>query len=302
MLEKLTIKQFQCHGDLELFFDAPIISLIGRSDAGKSAILRSLRWVALNRPAGDAFRKDGSEETSAALVVDGRKIVRTKGDSANGYSLDGKTFKAFGQDVPQDVADLLRVSELNWSLQHQPHFWLGLSPGQVSRELNALVNLDAMDASLSSVSASLRKAAAAVEVGKDRLTAARGRRDALDWVPALDADLIKLEQENYALSLIRSRIARVASCVEKGDKAEIRFQTASRAISDARKAVAVGERAAELRKRVDSLQDILDKLENSIRGTAEGERQLMETRAELERLGAAGCPLCGSTIKMVKSG
>lgn len=302
MLERLSVQNFQCHSQIELFFDSKITSICGRSDAGKSAILRTLRWIALNRPAGDAFRKVGSEETSAELVVDGRKIVRTKGDSANSYSLDNKAFKAFGQDVPQDVADLLRVSELSFAGQHQPHFWLGLSPGQVSRELNALVNLDAMDASLSSVSASLRKATAAVEIGKDRLAAARGRRDALNWVPDLDADLIKLEQENSYLSVIRSRIARIASCVEKGDKVDERHRVASQAILDANRAVAVGERAAELRKRVASLKDILDKLENSIRGTAEGERQLAETRAELERLRATGCPLCGSTRKMVKSG
>lgn len=293
MLEKLVIKDFQCHQSLEVLFASGCSTLVGRTDAGKSAVLRSLRWLCLNRPAGDAFVRDGAKQTLVELTLDGdQTVTRTKGRDANGYTLGGQEFRAFGQDVPPAVRGLLNVSELNFAGQHDSPYWLGLSPGQVSRELNALVNLDAMDAALAHANARLRRAEAAAVVAADRLAAARKRRDALAWVPGLDAALIKLEQENYAVSLKRNRIACIATALQNWQTAQEAKQNAMAAVLDVARAVAAGDQAVGLRQRVLALQDTLAQLEERAEQEHVAAAELAAVREELAELQAGRCPLC----------
>lgn len=293
MLEKLVIKNFQCHAALEVFFDPGVTTLVGPTDAGKSAVLRALRWLCLNRPAGDAFVRDGAGRASVTLTLDGgQTVTRTKGRDANGYALGGQEFRAFGQDVPPAVRGLLNVGELNFQTQHDAPYWLGLSPGQVSRELNALVNLDAMDAALAHANARLRRAEAAADVAADRLAAARSRRDALAWVPELDAALVKLEQENYAVSLKRNRIACIATALQNWQTAQEAERNATTAALGVARAVAAGDQAAGLRQRVLALQDTLAQLEERAEQEHVAAAELAAVREELAELQAGRCPLC----------
>ena len=115
MIERIQIRNFQKHELLRIKFDPEITAIIGPSDAGKSSILRAIRWVALNRPTGDGFVREGSEEgAQATLWLDGQKIRRTKhGTKENAYELNGDVLRAFGTDVPDEVSNTLKIDEIN---------------------------------------------------------------------------------------------------------------------------------------------------------------------------------------------
>jgi exonuclease SbcC len=85
MIERLQIKNFQCHESLKIKLDPKITAIVGPSDVGKSAILRAIRWVATNRPRGDSFIKEDADEAQVTVWTDNGKVCRRKG-SENTYA------------------------------------------------------------------------------------------------------------------------------------------------------------------------------------------------------------------------
>lgn len=156
ILKKLRIKGFQAHDDLTIELDQ-ITTIIGPSDVGKSSIIRSLQWCLLNKPRGSQFIKHGCNSCSVTLWIDGFRIRRSKGKS-NLYKLNNRTFCSFSNDVPEDIKRIVRVSRINFQLQHDPPFWLSLSPSDLARELNKIVDMTDADKCYSYLSKSLRRA------------------------------------------------------------------------------------------------------------------------------------------------
>lgn len=213
MLQKLDILNFQRHKHLSIDLAPTVTVIVGPSDAGKSAIVRALEWLCFNRPAGEAFRRTGSKGTRVRLTLDdGRTITRRRG-AANTYRLDSKEYKAFGSGVPPAVAELLNISDLNFQGQHDAAFWLALSPGQVSRELNQIIDLSIMDNVLANVASKLRRERAAVEVVQSRIQEAKAERKQLAWTrdaaTALD-EIERLESERDELDDKQTKLKRLS--------------------------------------------------------------------------------------------
>ena len=182
MLEKLLIQNFQCHEKLVVEFDPRVTTITGPSDSGKSAVLRALRWVMTNNPQGTAHVREGADFAAVRLIVDGRTIKRTRGKSKNEYKLDEAEYKAFGVDVPEPIAKLLNTQPINFQGQHDSPYWFSLSPGQVSRELNAIIDLGVIDDAMAAISAKVRTAQATKTVSEDRLKEADANAERLEWV------------------------------------------------------------------------------------------------------------------------
>src|SRR5579885_1820961 len=118
MLESLTLKNFQCHRDLEIDFDPSITCIVGPTDYGKRSILRGLIWILLNQPRGDGFIRYGEDYAENTLHIDSHTIVRGRRKSYNYYSLDGSTpYEAFGTTVPDEISKILAVHPI--SIQRQ---------------------------------------------------------------------------------------------------------------------------------------------------------------------------------------
>lgn len=158
-IRTIQLKNFQSHKDTRLDLAPGVNVVVGRSDSGKTAILRALEWVRTNRPVGDAFRSHWGGGTHIAVELDdGAIISRTKKDKLNIYGADNVDFKAIGQGVPEDIIKLLGLTDINIQHQHDPPFLLTLSPGQVARELNRFADLDRIDDLLSTLSSRLLEA------------------------------------------------------------------------------------------------------------------------------------------------
>jgi len=295
MFEKLRIRGFQTHTDLTIEF-GQITTIQGPTDAGKSAILRALKWLAVNRPAGDAFRRAGAKSAAVDLRVDGKIISRRKGKK-NTYKLDGKTFAAIGGRVPDEIATLLNIGDTNFAGQFDPPFWLADSPGAVSRNLNAIVDLGIIDDTLSAVAARLRKSAATVEISRERLAAARGEREKLAWVPdfveklgALEGAAAEIAQKRLDCRTLRSLIADV-------ETAETSRRAAGAGITAATNALAAGKRWAAAERRAAGLRDLIGGLEAAEIETANTARWAEQAAANFKRkTKGKACPLCQKII------
>lgn len=293
MLERLTIHNFQIHRKLTIDFDPYITVLTAPSDTGKSAVLRSLRLVCFNLPSGTAFISHGEDQTKIVLKADGHKIVRTRSKSVNEYSLDGKEYKAFGQgNVPDEIEKLLNVGDINWQRQHDPPFWFSLTAGQVSKELNAIINLGLIDDALSSVASELRKARSAEDVTQGRLKEAEDRKAELAWVPELNERLKAVEQLYTRKEETALKRSRIADLIEKAVCHEKEAVSRSKAISAAANVLRLGKLTSEAAAK-------RKKLETSIQEFTEREGQLCRLRqnakdssTELQKQTGGICPVC----------
>jgi exonuclease SbcC len=194
MLERLEIVNYQTHERRRLVLDPHVTTIVGASDAGKSAILRALRWVCTNRPIGTEHIRWGAEHCRVSLWVDGQLVRRVRGPNTNEYSLGPKTFKAFGNDVPPAIVNLLNVGPVNWQGQYDAPFWFSETPGEVSRNLNNIVNLGIIDDTLAYLANALRRATTAEEIAAERVATARATKRRWAFVPELERDLAKLEE------------------------------------------------------------------------------------------------------------
>ena len=185
MLERLRLKNFQNHADLTIQLDPTVTCIVGPSDRGKTAILRALRWLVFNRPAGQAHIRHGEDLCSVTLKVDSKRLKRSIGKGGSTYRIDGQTLKAFGQGVPGEVEKLLNLGPTNFQQQHDAPFWFSLTPGEVSRQLNAIIDLGEIDGVLGALAAGVRQATERQNVAEERLATAKGAKSSLNYVPVL---------------------------------------------------------------------------------------------------------------------
>ncbi len=160
MIHSIRLQNFQSHKDTHLEFLPGVNVIIGPSRHGKTAIIRALRWVMENRPAGDEFKSHwaGKEPTIVSIkLTSGEEIIRSKSDSLNSYLLNGESFIGFGQDVPKPVAEILNLDPINTQYQFDQPFLLFDSPGAVARYLNQVVHLEKIDTALANITSLKRQ-------------------------------------------------------------------------------------------------------------------------------------------------
>jgi len=226
-LEKLKLVNFQSHEKLCLGFDPQITTITGPTDRGKSAILRALRWICLNDIRGDAFVKEGEDHAVVLLKVDGEKIKRVRGGSKNLYFLDEEEFVAFGNGVPKDVQFVLNTSSINFQDQHDPPFWFNLNPGDVSRQLNSVIDLGIIDQVMSNVGAAVRSSHGRVAMSKERLEEAKTELEDLkpQWGRVKDFGKLKAAyEEQTEAEESRDRLGEVVESIRSNQAEALLLQ------------------------------------------------------------------------------
>jgi hypothetical protein len=208
MLERMTIQNFQRHTRLAVDFDPGVTTIVGASDSGKSAVLRALRWVVTNTPGGAAFVTHGARGAVVRLSVDGHTITRRRGKSANTYEIDGQELKAFGTGVPDSIADVFNVGPENFQGQHDAPYWFTDTAGQVSRNLNAVVDLEIIDTAMGAAAGRVRHEASRLEAAEEQQAAAAASVDGLAWVPAAAAALDAAETARDTTKAAEAQAAR----------------------------------------------------------------------------------------------
>lgn len=201
-LTLLSLENFQVHSLQRIAFSPTITTFCGSSDAGKSAILRAIRYACLNDLTGAGFVSHGEKECTVCLHTTAGVIIRTRGSNTNAYQLDVKEFAAFGTTVPPDIANALNVSEINFQGQFDSPFWLGIKNGaEVSRQLNAVIDLSVIDTALASVGKTVSTALERERLCKERLVEAQAKLNDLEPQRQRVADFARLKKvkENYEI-------------------------------------------------------------------------------------------------------
>ena len=258
-LESLIIRGFEGHKRLRVKFDPHVTTIVGPTDAGKSAILRALTWVMTNRPLGESFIHHGADRASVTLRVDGRKIRRVRGGSTNTYSLDSTTHATFGSDVPDDIKQVLNIGEISVQPQAEaPGFWLARSPGEIARQLNSIVDLSVIDRTLGSLAGHLRTALSEERLIQVRIDAALEERKRLAYAKRMNMALQRVEALAEEQAQRGATRARLALLVEQAQRNQERFERLSAMADACARVLSTGEQAEEQRQRAKRLSDLIE--------------------------------------------
>ena len=334
MLNKILIQNFQCHDRLKVDLDQ-VTSVIGPSDAGKSALIRSLRWLAANTPQGDEFVQDGAKGCTVVISVDGHDIRRKRGKGVNEYILDEQVFKAFGNNVPDPIVKILQIGQLNFQNQHDSPFWFSETAGQVSRNLNAIVDLELIDKCLFSINRIVNRARTEVEIAEDRLRKAITRKKELRWVVEASKEFEEIERLESENSKLTHKCKNIEYDIAESSNAKKKQLSTERELKSLQFVLKLGGKnediintirslngiiievsrlekikkpdTKEIDKSADDYQSIIWKvgnLANSIHKIRQQERTFKEIKEEIESIEEelhtrteGVCPLCGNFIK-----
>jgi len=307
MLERISLKGWQRHETLTIKFDPRITTITGPSESGKSAIVRALKWLCLNQWNGEAV--DINHNCSVAKIklwIDGHEITRKKGVS-NLCRLDNSKFRAVGKDVPEPIANLLNVTELNFADQFDPHFWLSASAGQVSKELNAIIDLDIIDKAIARSSSEVRRAKSELEVCRKRLKEVKTQKEELAWVPQAQKQFALLSDGEARLKETQGKLSLLKELCQTVSRAKETKESLEQCVRRGREVVTLIDRyspkadrlrtlIAQIKKQQRIKNKAIPKFNTQLRSRIEELSNIISQVKELQCLAEQKCPVCGKTL------
>jgi exonuclease SbcC len=194
MFRQLNISNFQSHKNSSFEFCDGVNIIIGDSDAGKSAVIRALRWLIMNRPQGDSIRSWWGGETSVELITDNCTVTRSKGKSGDEYILGKTSFKAFNKEVPKEITDALNLSETNIQFQLDQPYLLNETPGNVALHFNKVARLDKIDLVTSNINSQIRELTTDIKYKESQKVSLTEEVKQFEWLGKFEIELEVLEE------------------------------------------------------------------------------------------------------------
>jgi hypothetical protein len=171
-ISKIIIENFQSHSLSVFTLKQGLNVIVGPSDSGKSAVIRALKWVLYNEPAGDFFIREGEKECSVTVEFnDGTTLKRYRSRSKNGYVLinpddEEMRFEGIGSGVPKEIVDATGItkiildqdssSAINLGEQLEGPFLLTEKPSTRANAIGRLVGVNLLDDALRDVLRDIR--------------------------------------------------------------------------------------------------------------------------------------------------
>ena len=297
-INELLVHNFQKHHKLKIDFDKGITTIVGESDVGKSAVVRAMRWASFNHPAGMAFIRNGAKGCTVTLKTDEHTVRRKRSKKINQYILDDVEYSAIRQgEVPEKVEDALRLTDLNFQLQHDAPLWLSDGAAQVARELNKIVDLDLIDNVQKRINQNGRKLASDVSACTERIDKAQHRLDETTWVADADRDFKVIEARDKEITrmvAMERQLDELIEQVEHHDAKVMALKDAEYAFYDIEKIEDVSDKIIDLGRNARGLAELGKRIQAREVASAALLEELQPLQDQLDSI--ASCPTCGQPV------
>jgi len=291
MLTCLRIKNFQRHKSLTVDLDPCVTTIVGGSDAGKSAVLRALRWVLLNKTSAGFATKGATDTRVQVSFSDGTRATRMRSKTKNSYKLGADVFVAMGTQVPLTISQFLNVAELNFQGQYDAPFWLDLTGGEAAKRLNAVVDLQRLDSVQADIAAKLRRHKVALELAEQAVCESAKAVRRYEDLPACKAEFAHLLEVAKSCDTLRDQSQVYADIIGK-----IKALRVARP-PDASAVLEKAEALAALRKDANTMQELVAKLKAATHTKQSAQSAYAAAiKAQTTQLKGEQCPVCGSLM------
>lgn len=116
MIRGIKLVGFQSHIDTSINLTEGLNVITGPSDSGKTAIIRAVRWVALNEPQGGAVVNQSVGYAQVTIITDTGVVtkVRNKGKVRYEINIDGENISYDKSEIPQEVYRILGINKTSF--------------------------------------------------------------------------------------------------------------------------------------------------------------------------------------------
>lgn len=157
MIKSAHIVNRQSHEDTILEFVPGVNIIRGISNAGKTAIFRSLEATIRNIYWTPNNIRRGQKSGRVTIEVEtDDEVTRERIKGENRYIINGKPLKPLRTGIPSEIQRILRMDDVNFAGQHDGPFLLFDSPGKVSGFINEIVGMDEIDRTQSNLNSGIR--------------------------------------------------------------------------------------------------------------------------------------------------
>lgn len=310
MISALIMRNFQSHKKSELQFHPNVNAIIGKSDSGKTALLRGIYWVVYNRPSGQAIisewnrdkKNNPIKETSVQIIQNEIGVVRVRSPELNGYRIvtndNEEKLEAIGMDVPDKILNIINLSEVNIQKQMDAPFLLSESASEVARFFNKEIKLDLIDKLLSNAESKRRGFNADIknleaklsEVNKEleQYNILEEATELCEKLKIIEEQYDKLEKELDTIRDLEESYSSFNNIIKTYEKVD--FDGISKIISELdtikREEKITQEQVQEIEELHDSFcksSDTIEKSDSAIKS--------------FEKLMPKVCPLCGNSME-----
>ena len=116
-IKSIELQNFQSHVKtiIEPAPPGQLTVITGPSDSGKTAIIRALKWLFYNQPAGADFMRAGASMVRVGVkFADGVTVIRERTAATNRYKIihhanEPEVFEGFGNGVPLEIQEVTGI-------------------------------------------------------------------------------------------------------------------------------------------------------------------------------------------------
>jgi len=150
MLKKLRLINYKGYKDTTISFSPTLTGIVGISDSGKTALLRAIRLVKDNKPAGFSYKSHFAkpeDKTKVIIDVDDSTIEFMKSSKDKHYKINnGKPFRKMKHsNVPEEVSALLNIKDINIQYEFDDPFLVRGSKPEIARAISRAVKTDIIE-------------------------------------------------------------------------------------------------------------------------------------------------------------
>ncbi len=212
-IKSLLIENFQSHQKtkIEPALSGQLTVITGPSDAGKTVVLRALRWLLFNEPQGSDFIRVGASFARVtAEMSSGHIVIRERTKATNRYKIvapgsDGpQVFEGFGSNVPLEVQEVtgvrpVQIGDLNINLNlaeqlSGPFLGSSISAGARAKVLGKLAGTEEIDFAAKQLGTDLYRRNQDEKRLAGELAELEEKIKAFDWLPVMARKIEQLEQ------------------------------------------------------------------------------------------------------------
>ena len=210
MFKRIEIRNFQSHKATDIDFANGVNTITGESDNGKTAVIRAMMWVLRNRPAGSEkinsrWNRDFKEPMSVRIYTEKGWCERRRDKKFNGYIINGTVLEAVGMDVPDEVREFFGFEDVNVQLQMDSPYLLSMTPGEASKYLNKVVNLESIDSMLSLAESHKREIASEEKVVTKDIADLKRRLEETSWVDEAERMSLRIDRYDAIISELEGK-------------------------------------------------------------------------------------------------
>lgn len=262
MISSLKIKNCQSHKSSEFNFHNGLNVLVGDTDSGKSAIIRSLDKLIFNSFPTKELRSHWGGSVLIEAVVDGN-VVSLKNKTKDEYHVNQLKLAAPGTKVPEEVQNIFNMDDINLQNQIDFFFLLNETSGYVASYLNKIANIEQIDTTTKAIRSKLNETRRTIEHDKDTIKNKEKELEGYAFLSDFESSLNaaeKLQDEkelvDIKLNLMEQWFAQYAE-VERST-AEIKPLLALKSKID--QAISLSEQLSEVQQEIKKIKTSLTNL------------------------------------------